>query len=397
MLCTHHIGCAGILFGYPFDTVKVNIQTQCPKRTLYTGTFHCIRTIIARESVTGLYRGITSPMAGVALVNAIIFGVYGNIQRRSADPNSIRSHFWAGTVAGLAQTVITSPMELAKTRMQLQSHLPPDAQFKGPLECVRHIHRIEGVRGLCRGMGITAIRDVPGMASYFVLYEMMIRMSPCPGAFHTLMAGGMAGMLSWVLSCPIDVVKTRLQADGAGSLKMYSGIIDCTVKSYRAEGLSFLTRGMSSTLMRAFIMNSVCFYVVAYTIKLCDNTRVEIVPAAGSFTEQRQVSSSVGELRTATFLTPPVIKVNSGRRDEPGWLELSRSLNYMAALSDAVNNNEIIELANDLYDDRRGYDDDDDECNYYKLNLEELKDYRSMTGCIAASEHKLNEQLLLSD
>lgn len=313
-------------------------------------------------------------MAGVAAVNAIVFGVYGNLQRRSANPNSISSHFWAGTAAGLVQTVITSPMELAKTRMQLQSHMPVDAQFKSPLECVRHIYRNEGPRGLFRGMGITAVRDVPGFASYFVLYEMMIRMSACPGPFHTLMAGGMAGMLSWVLSCPIDVVKTRLQADGnGGSLRVYTGIKDCIVKSYRSEGLSFMTRGMSSTLLRAFIMNSVCFYVVAFTMKVCDDTKVAIVPAT-TFVEM------AADLKQTAFVQPPVIAVSSSSAGR-----LSRSLNYMVALSeDAIGNDEIVELANDLYDDRlMGCTDDENDSNrYYKLNLEEIKDYRSITGSV---------------
>ncbi|KAL7740877.1 hypothetical protein ACLKA6_014042 [Drosophila palustris] len=35
-------------------------------------------------------------MMGIGLVNAIVFGVYGNVQRLSDNPNSLMSHFWAG-------------------------------------------------------------------------------------------------------------------------------------------------------------------------------------------------------------------------------------------------------------------------------------------------------------
>ena len=62
-------------------------------------------------------------MAGVALINGIIFGVYGNIQRRMDDPTSLRSHALAGALAGLSQSVISSPMELIKTRIQVQSQV----------------------------------------------------------------------------------------------------------------------------------------------------------------------------------------------------------------------------------------------------------------------------------
>ena len=54
----------------------------------------------------------------------MIFGVYGNVSKRLSDPESIKSIATAGICAGLAQTVITSPMELVKTRLQVQSQIP---------------------------------------------------------------------------------------------------------------------------------------------------------------------------------------------------------------------------------------------------------------------------------
>ena len=59
---------------------------------------------------------MSSPMSGVAFVNAIVFGVYGNVQRNTNDPDSLYSHFMAGAAAGLIQSVICSPLELTETR-----------------------------------------------------------------------------------------------------------------------------------------------------------------------------------------------------------------------------------------------------------------------------------------
>lgn len=53
-----------MIVGHPFDTVKVNLQTQDPKNLKYKGTFDCFKSIIAKESVRGLYKGMASPMAG---------------------------------------------------------------------------------------------------------------------------------------------------------------------------------------------------------------------------------------------------------------------------------------------------------------------------------------------
>lgn len=125
-----------------------------------------MKTIIARDSIRGLYRGISSPMAGVAFVNAIVFGVYGNVQRYSENPNSMYSHFMAGSIAGLAQSIVCSPMELAKTRLQLQESMNAHTKHSGPITCLKHIWKHEGYRGVFKGLGITAARDLPGNFLY---------------------------------------------------------------------------------------------------------------------------------------------------------------------------------------------------------------------------------------
>jgi solute carrier family 25 carnitine/acylcarnitine transporter 20/29 len=152
---------AGLAVAYPFDTVKVLLQTQDSKKPVYRGTVDCIRKIVVRDSLKGLYRGMSSPMAGVTVVNAIVFGVYGNTQRYMSDPNSLYSHFVAGSMAGICQSVICSPMELVKTRLQLQQ-TGAAQKYRTPTDCLQHIWKQEGFRGIFRGFGITMARDVPG-------------------------------------------------------------------------------------------------------------------------------------------------------------------------------------------------------------------------------------------
>lgn len=100
-----------------------------------------------------------------------------------------------------------------------------------------------------------------------------MRQTQYPSAFYTLMAGGLAGTFSWIISIPFDVVKSRLQVDGIDGKPKYTSAVDCMKKSYHAEGLSFFTRGLSSTLLRAFPMNAVCFLVVSYVMKAFDNPK----------------------------------------------------------------------------------------------------------------------------
>lgn len=110
---------AGVAVGHPLDTVKVHLQTQDLNNPKYKGTTDCLRSIFMKEGIRGLYKGVTSPLLGVAGINAIVFGVYGNTQRHMSDAESLRSHAIAGGLAGLFQSFICSPIELAKSRLQV--------------------------------------------------------------------------------------------------------------------------------------------------------------------------------------------------------------------------------------------------------------------------------------
>lgn len=104
----------------------------------------------------------------------------------------------------------------------------------------------------------------------------MMQQTEKPSAFYTLMAGGLAGTFSWLVSFPVDVVKSRLQTDGMDGKLKYSGAVDCVKKSYQVEGMHFFTRGLTSTLLRAFPMNAVCFLVVSYVMKFFEKNPVEM-------------------------------------------------------------------------------------------------------------------------
>lgn len=277
-------GAAGVLVGHPFDTVKVRLQTQpSGSGAKYKGTLHCFRCILKEESVVGLYKGISSPLAGLAFINAIVFGVYGNtLKALGENGDAIRSHFIAGSMAGAAQCAICSPMELAKLRLQLQGQgVRPhhiffwaDApnQYHGPLDCLKQTYRSHGLRGVFRGLPVTIFRDLPCFGVYFASYEWMTR-SMSKGGPETLtsgkllLAGGAAGMISWLSLYPIDVVKSRYQADDKF---VYKSTWDCVIKSYRLDGWRVFTQGMVSTLLRAFPTNAVTFFTVEWVFRLAN-------------------------------------------------------------------------------------------------------------------------------
>lgn len=82
-----------------------------------------------------------------------------------------------------------------------------------------------------------------------------------------LLAGGLAGVLSWIVNIPVDLVKTRIQSDSLSSPR-YCGIVDCFVKSCREEGFRVLFRGLAITCVRAFPTNAVTLVVYSKCLRV---------------------------------------------------------------------------------------------------------------------------------
>ena len=212
------------------------------------------------------------------------------MHRHMSDKTSLWSHFRSGALAGLAQTIVCSPMELTKTRMQIQGqgesrHKSATLRYSGPVDCLVKVFRSEGLRGVFRGLTMTACREAPSFGVYFCSYEFLCQRlgsvssttsktdsNGQPMHHHLslpmlLLAGGMAGICAWVSTYPIDVIKTRIQADMTNK---YSGFVDFCRQSYREMGVSLFTRGLGSTIIRAFPVNAATFGVVSLILRSCD-------------------------------------------------------------------------------------------------------------------------------
>ncbi|XP_062407447.1 mitochondrial basic amino acids transporter-like [Sardina pilchardus] len=267
-------GAAGVLVGHPFDTVKVRLQVQSAEKPLYRGTIHCFQSIIRQESMLGLYKGIGSPMMGLAFINAIVFGVQGNTMRFLGQDTPL-NQFMAGSAAGAIQSVVCCPMELAKTRMQMQGTGEKKKStrklYKNSLDCLVRIYKREGLLGINRGMVTTLMRETPCFGVYFLTYDVLTRRMGCepddPYIIPKLLfAGGTSGVTCWLSTYPVDVIKTRFQADGVGGVYRYSSIMDCVRKSVASEGWMVFTRGLTSTLLRAFPVNAATFATVTLVL-----------------------------------------------------------------------------------------------------------------------------------
>lgn len=251
---------------YPLDTVKVILQTQ---KGSGLGVFSCFRDVVRTNGIGGLYKGLASPLIGSMAENATIFSCFGLTKSAivSAVP-SASERLWttmlSGAISGVAVTAILTPVELIKCRMQVQSRPGEVQQYRSTWNCVVQTVMNEGVKnGLYRGALATLLREIPGNAAWFGVYETACTMmTPVNGTkddlkVHQLMlAGGLSGMAYWTAFFPADTVKSCMQTDPAAAA---AGFRATFLRLYREVGLRALYRGWGLTVSRAMPSNALLF------------------------------------------------------------------------------------------------------------------------------------------
>ncbi|XP_043925830.1 solute carrier family 25 member 48 [Protopterus annectens] len=269
-------GAASVIVGHPLDTVKTHLQAGHG----YRNTLHCILTIYRNENATGFFKGMSFPLASIAVYNSVVFGIFSNVQRlitqyrcgqEKAVP-TLSDVAFASMVTGLISVGIGCPVDLVKIRLQMQtaptfqanvnlasggaSHkniLSSQTVYRGPIDCIRSVLRKEGICGMYRGAGAMIFRDVPGYCLYFIPYSLLCYwFTPedhsTPSALSVWLAGGISGAISWGTATPMDVVKSRLQSDGVCQNK-YNGVKDCIIKSYHNEGMQSVCQTNSGLVL----------------------------------------------------------------------------------------------------------------------------------------------------
>lgn len=172
-------GAMECLMGHPLDTVKVRLQMQCPKST--PGMTQTFLSIFKQEGFFGLYRGVSSPLTGLAFINAAMFSSYGKAKSVLGESETgqklpLYKIFLAGAVSGCVVSLIESPIDLLKCQLQMQyKHAPGDRQYHGLLDCFNSIFKQKGIRGLYQGLIPTLARNTPGQGIHFLTYEAVIR------------------------------------------------------------------------------------------------------------------------------------------------------------------------------------------------------------------------------
>ena len=216
-------GMVGIALSHPIDTIKTHRQTT--------------QGAVFKYNFRNLYRGIVSPLIGVGIEKAIVFGTYNYCR------NNNINIMMSGAIAGLSASIVVSPYERIKILHQTNQKI----DFK---KCIHPSF-------LFKGLSTTFTREIPGFAIYFSTYEKL------KDHFYTknnmnitipssFLFGGLSGTMAWIFIYPQDRIKTIIQS----SDKNIMNTIDMI---YKNGGIRHFYSGFSFAVGRAFLLHSGTF------------------------------------------------------------------------------------------------------------------------------------------
>ena len=167
----------------PFELVKIRLQD--PKSaSLYSGTMDCVRKILANEGPLALYNGLEATMWRHVTWNAGYFGCIHQVRallpKAQDKTGELTNNLIAGTVGGTVGTIINTPFDVVKSRIQnapRQKGLVPKYNWAVPSLFV--VAREEGFAALYKGFIPKVLRLGPGggilLAVYTVLMEVFAK------------------------------------------------------------------------------------------------------------------------------------------------------------------------------------------------------------------------------
>ncbi len=166
--------------------------------------------------------------------------------------------------AGLVVVTIYTPLELLKIRIQADK-----TKFNSFFQMTKQIYQCEGVKGLYKGYVVTVNRDFYSYGAYFYIYYGLKEHWENKNSltnFKMFIAGGLAGVISWIICYPFDPMKTIIQSK---TIKVSQKEAYEIIK-YREGWMGFF-RGMSPVLAKAFVQHGIVFFTTDFLRQTINN------------------------------------------------------------------------------------------------------------------------------
>ncbi|CAJ1341855.1 unnamed protein product [Effrenium voratum] len=166
-------GAVGALLANPFDLLKVRMQgSDALSRVSVTAA---LRSIYQQAGLVGLWRGAGPTVQRAALLTASQVPSYDHAKHKLLDAGLLKEgyfcHFSCSMLAGVVAAGVTSPVDLAKSRIMTQPE--NGALYTSTLDCLVKTAKAEGLPALYRGFSMQWLRLGPHTTISLMCFEQL--------------------------------------------------------------------------------------------------------------------------------------------------------------------------------------------------------------------------------
>ena len=165
----------------PMELIKLRTQHQAVgEASVYRGNWATLRTIYSTKGFRGCYQGLGVTMFRDTPAFGIYFATYYGLMNLIANMKGISKNelsrtmiypFLCGGLTGIISWTINYPVDLVKTRIQLDGFNGRERQYKSSWDCFIKAWREGGVRLLYRGLFPCYARAFANNSFLFVAVE----------------------------------------------------------------------------------------------------------------------------------------------------------------------------------------------------------------------------------
>ncbi|KAJ1507164.1 hypothetical protein HMI56_000240 [Coelomomyces lativittatus] len=169
-------GCTEAFLVVSFELVKIRLQNQ-HNAGKYTSTLDCVMKILKEEGPLSFFNGLEATLWRHATWNGVYFSIINSVNQLLPPADSYSSalmnKFISGTLGGTFGTLLNTPFDVVKTRIQNQpsSHPTLPKKYNWTLPALATIWKEEGAFALYKGFVPKVLRLGPGGGILYVVYD----------------------------------------------------------------------------------------------------------------------------------------------------------------------------------------------------------------------------------
>jgi len=174
-------GAIGSFVGNPTEVALIRMtgdgRLPPEQRRNYKNVFDAIIRIFREEGVTALWRGCGPTVGRAMVVNAAQLATYSQAKQAILSSGYVKDgifcHFLSSMVSGLATTIASMPVDIAKTRIQNMRIIDGKPEYKGAIDVLSKVVKNEGFFSLWKGFTPYYMRLGPHTVITFIILEQM--------------------------------------------------------------------------------------------------------------------------------------------------------------------------------------------------------------------------------